>query len=211
MPALDQVTTADIIARDLLRIGAFVFSPSEPFTWASGIESPIYCDNRLILGHPDVRARVVSAFVAEIATHEAEPPEVVLGTATAGIPHAAWIADRLNLPMGYVRSAAKKHGKGRAIEGIQPSDQRGVLIEDLVSTGGSSLSAITLIREAGLTINSVYAIFSYGLDESANRFAGSDTHLYTLTGLESLLQVAVADGRLSEEEAQDIAHWRERL
>lgn len=211
MPAPDQVTTADIIARDLLRIGAFVFSPDEPFTWASGIESPIYCDNRLILGHPDVRARVISAFVAEIATHELTPPEVILGTATAGIPHAAWIADRMTLPMGYVRSAAKQHGRGRAIEGVQPAGQRAVLVEDLVSTGGSSLNALSTIREAGLTVGAVYAIFSYGLSESASRFEASGTALHTLTGLESLLRAGVAEGLLTSVEARRIEKWRDQL
>lgn len=195
------------VARALLDVNAFVFSPGSPYTWASGIRSPIYCDNRLILGSPSARHTIIDGFTDLFRTLD-PPPETIVGTATAGIPHAALLADRLGLPMGYIRSAAKPHGRGRMLEGLRPAGQSALVVEDLVSTGGSSIAAVEALRAEGLQVNSVAAIFSYGLPESENLFADHNCRPLTLTTLDELLEEAVSRGLLTEATVRLLLDWR---
>ena len=208
-----QGTGAEIrieLASALLEIGAFLFSPDELFTWASGIRSPVYCDNRLVLGAPAARKAVTRGFVRLYRSLDPQP-DVVVGTATAGIPHAAWLASELDLPMGYVRSSAKAYGRTRILEGIRPQGQRALVVEDLVSTGRSSIAAVRALREEGLIADTVAAIFSYGLPAAEQAFASADCTLKTLTTLDDLLAVAVAGARLSTDDAERIRSWRRDL
>lgn len=195
------------IARDVLDIGAVRFSPDEPFTWTSGLRSPIYCDNRLTIGHPEVRRRIAQAFASFIKVNGLEP-EIIAGTATAGIPHAAWLADLMDLPLVYVRSSAKAHGAGRQIEGPYDSGSRVVLVEDLISTGGSSISAVKALREVGLKVNHVLAIFSYELPAAAEAFHGADVTVASLTTIDALLVEATGSGALEEEAIESIRRWQ---
>lgn len=199
--------TGRAVAGALLDVNAFVFSPESPYTWASGIRSPIYCDNRLILGSPGARRTIIDGFTDLFRTLD-PPPEAVVGTATAGIPHAAWLADRLGLPMGYVRSAAKAHGRGRMLEGLRPAGQSALVVEDLVSTGGSSIAAVDALRAEGMQVTTVAAIFSYGLPESEVRFADHTCRLLALTTLDELLEEAVARGLLTETTVRTLLDWR---
>lgn len=195
------------VARDLLTIDAVRFSPSEPFTWSSGLRAPIYCDNRLTLGHPPVRHRITSGF-ASLITQDELRPELIAGTATAGIPYAAWLAETLDLPMAYVRSGAKEHGRGRRIEGHVASGQRVVLVEDLVSTGGSAASAAQALQEAGGEVQAVLAIFSYGLEAATERFSDAPFPLRTLTDFPTLLDVAAETGTLNETARRTLQQWQ---
>jgi orotate phosphoribosyltransferase len=199
-------STAEALALDLLRIGAVSLSPKAPYTWASGLRSPVYCDNRMSLGHPDVRSRICTAFV-ELIAREDLPCDVVGGIATAGIPHAAWIADRLARPLIYVRSEPKAHGRGRQIEGPIEEGRRVVLIEDLVSTGKSSVGAIGPLRDAGCSVSAVLAIFTYGLDRARAAFAESGTPLFTLTDFPTLVQVAERSGSISKSDLESLLAW----
>lgn len=205
---MDDVHTARRIAQDLIDIGAVSFAPDKPFTWSSSLLSPVYCDNRMTLGHPHVRRRIRDAFI-EAMERNALKPDVLAGTATAGIPHAAWLAEALELPMVYVRSKPKAHGKGTQIEGPLQADQRVVVIEDLVSTGGSSISAVEALRAADAKVLAVLCIFSYGLEEAGEAFAGVGVPLHTLTDFHQLLQVARRDRVLSEAGAASVEAWRE--
>ena len=198
---------AEAVARDLLRIGAVTLRPAEAFTWASGRRSPVYTDNRLTLGHHDVRRRIRDAF-AEIVERLPQAPDVVAGTATAGIPHAAWLAERLDLPMAYVRSKPKAHGRGNQIEGPVEAGQRVVLVEDLVSTGGSVADAAAALRAAGATVETVVAIFGYGLDAAEARLDAAGLTTTTLTDLAALARVARADGSLSDDDLAALDAWR---
>lgn len=180
----------DNIAKILLDLEAVSLRPEDPFTWASGIQSPIYCDNRLILSYPKERRIVKEALAEVIKTHFPEA-EMLMGTATAGIPHAALAADTLDLPMGFVRGKAKDHGKGNAIEGKIREGIRVVVIEDLISTGGSSLDVVDTLKEAGCEVLGVVAIFTYGMAKAKERFQKADLPLVTLTDFEELLKVAV--------------------
>lgn len=201
-----QEANARQVARDLLAIDAVRFSPSEPFTWSSGLRAPIYCDNRLTLGHPPVRRRITAGFASLI---EGElRPELIAGTATAGIPYAAWLAETLDLSMAYVRSGAKEHGRGRRIEGPVTPGQRAVLVEDLISTGGSAASAAQALQEAGSEVQAVLAIFSYGLEAATERFASASFPLYTLTDFPTLLDVAAETGALDETARQILQQWQ---
>lgn len=202
-----DVSTRRRLAQDLIDIGAVSLAPDQPFTWASGLLSPVYCDNRMTLGHPSVRRRIRDAFVETIREH-ALKPDVLAGTATAGIPHAAWLAEALGLPMTYVRSKPKEHGKGSQIEGPLDAGQHVVVIEDLVSTGGSSIGAVEALQSAGAAVEAVLAIFSYGLEAADDAFAAAGVPLYTLTDFTQLMSVAKAGGRLDEEGAASIAEWR---
>lgn len=199
---------SDEIARDLLRIGAVLLRPEEPFTWASGLRSPIYCDNRLTLSEPDVRGRLTDGFLA-VLDRQGLAPDVIAGTATAGIPHAAWLADRLGLPMVYVRSSAKEHGRGNRIEGRLPEGARVVLVEDLVSTGGSSLAAVEALQKAGAEVPAVVAVFSYGLPRAEAAFRAAGVPLYTLSDYDALLDAARSEGRLDEDALATLRAWRE--
>ncbi|RYM07235.1 orotate phosphoribosyltransferase [Sporolactobacillus sp. THM7-7] len=195
------------IAEHLLNIHAVVLSPDDPFTWASGIQSPVYCDNRLILAYPEVRKDVIHAFVGLIKNNYPDA-EVIAGTATAGIPHAAWIAEAMHLPMAYVRSSAKSHGRKKQIEGIVKPGQKVVVIDDLISTGGSVLKAVrALEEEAGASVLGVAAIFTYQLPQAEKNFEESGKPLATLTGFETLIHLAVEKGVISGTQLEQLKKW----
>lgn len=190
----------------LLRSGAVALRPAVPFRFASGLLSPIYCDNRILISLPRQR-RQVTRYFARLLQDQGIAPEVVAGTATAGIPHAAWLAAELRLPMVYVRGQAKGHGRDQQVEGLSPAGRQVVLIEDLVTTGGSSLSSVGALRQAGATVEHVLAIFSYDFPAAATAFAQAGAHLHTLSTLPILLDVALADGSISRSERDLIALW----
>jgi len=194
------------IAKLLLEIKAVTLNPSEPYRYTSGILSPIYCDNRLIISYPDKRKRIIDAFLSLIREHSMTF-DVVAGTATAGIPHAAWIADRLNKPMVYVRSKSKGHGKHNQIEGQLEAGQKALVVEDLISTGGSSVNAGLALREASAIVTDCVAIFTYQLEEAAKAFADADIHLNTLCDFSTLIDVAAHEGYISEEEKLQALAW----
>ena len=204
-PALSDA--AEAVARDLLRIGAVTLRPSDPFTWASGRLAPVYTDNRLTLAHPDVRARLTDAF-ASLVRAQATPPSVIAGTATAGIPHAAWLSDRLGLPMSYVRSKPKGHGAGNQIEGRAEQGDRAVVVEDLISTGGSVVTTAAALRDVGVTVGAVLAVFTYGLDAATEALAEADLPTWALTDVATLARVAQEDGALSSADLDALAAWR---
>lgn len=195
------------VAADLLSIGAVLLRPDDPFTWSSGLRAPIYCDNRLTMIHPPVRRRIARGLARIIEAHGLAP-EVVVGTATAGIPHAAWLAERLDLPMAYARGARKAHGRENRIEGRVEGGQRAVVVEDLVSTGGSAWAAVEALRATGAEVTAVLAIFSYGLAAATRRFAPAAPPLYTLTDLETLLSVAREEERLDDPALKALRDWR---
>ncbi len=187
------------VATLLLDIGAVVLRPDEPFTWASGIKSPIYCDNRLLLGYPEARKTVRDGFVALIKT-QCPTAEVIAGVATAGIPHAAWVAEALNKPMVYIRQAQKDHGKKNQVEGPLKQGQKVVVIEDLISTGGSSVSCVEAARTSGAVIEHCFAIFQYGFPEAIKKFEEIHCKLTTLTDFATLLSIAKKRGKISTEQ-----------
>lgn len=195
------------VAEQLLEIKAVFLKPNDPFTWASGIKSPIYCDNRLTLGFPKVRQFIAESLAEKIKETFGEV-DVVAGTATAGMPHAAWVSDLLNLPMVYVRSKAKEHGKGNQIEGLIAKDQKVVVIEDLISTGGSSLKAVEALEEAGAEVLGIAAIFTYGLDKGKKLLAESNTKLITLTNYDELIEVALNKDYVTAEDMATLKEWK---
>lgn len=196
------------IAEALLRIEAVSLRPHQPFTWASGIRSPIYCDNRLTMSYPDIRNKIADGFVDLIKANYPDA-EVIAGTATAGIPHAAWVAQKLNLPMIYIRDKVKGHGKENLIEGSLKKGQKVIVIEDLISTGGSSLKAAMAVGNAGGEVSAVLAIFTYQLDKAQAAFEGENIPLHTLTNYSSLLDVAVSLGKIQQEDIALLQSWRE--
>ena len=195
------------IAESLLDIEAVTLRVDPPFTWASGRLAPIYCDNRLLLSHPERREQVAGAFAA-LLDERGWRPDVIAGTATAGIPHAAWLAQRTRLPMIYVRSAAKGHGKRGRIEGALGAGRSVVLVEDLISTGGSSLAAAEAIAEAGGRLLGVAAIFTYGLEVAARRFDEAGVALAPLTDFRTLMEVARDRGGLSAADKAILTDWQ---
>ncbi|RIY32214.1 orotate phosphoribosyltransferase [Psittacicella melopsittaci] len=197
-----------LIAKNLLGIGAVALRP-EPenyFTWTSGIKSPIYCDNRLTMSYPLIR-KLIAQSMADLIKEKFPGVEVLAGTATAGIPHAAWVSDILNLPMTYVRDSKKKHGKTNQIEGKLFPGQNVVVIEDLISTGISSLGAVQALREAGVNVLGVVAIFSYVLSKASQAFAQANCPLYTLTNYDALIEQA----QLEAQQVQTLKAWRDAL
>jgi orotate phosphoribosyltransferase len=202
----DFEDTARNIARDLLSIGAVTLSPTRPYVWASGRRSPVYCDNRLTLGHPAVRKRIRDAFKERLSRVGWEINAVV-GTATAGIPHAAWLADALDVPMAYVRSSSKTHGRENRVEGFIEPGSRVVVVEDLVSTGMSSTAVVPPLREAGLDVAGVLAIFTYGLDVAVRAFKQADIPLETLSSFPVLIEVAAEQGLMSSEDVSSLQAW----
>ena len=193
------------IAKDLLSIGAVFLRPEEPFTWASGIKSPIYCDNRLTLTSVDVRNHVEAGLAELVKIHYPEV-EVLMGTSTAGIAHAAIVASMLNLPMGYVRSGAKDHGRGNQIEGRLEKGQKVVVVEDLISTAGSCIEVVEVLREAGPEVLGVVSIFTYGMKKGVERLAAAQVKNVSLADLDTLVQVAAEEGYIKpEDEARLIA------
>lgn len=199
---------AENIARGLLEIQAVFLRPEEPFTWASGIKSPIYCDNRLILTAPKIRDMVEDALAQKIET-EFPDCQVLMGTATAGIAHAALVGRILDLPMGYVRSSAKDHGRTNRIEGKLEKGAKVVVIEDLVSTGGSSVESVEALREAGAEVLGVMSIFTYGMQKSIDRFKAADVKSVSLADLDSLVKVAAETGYIKEEAKKKILKFRD--
>lgn len=196
------------IAEQLLDIKAVFLQPNAPFTWSSGLKSPIYCDNRLTLSYPKVRKNI-AAGLAELIKKNFPETEVVAGTATAGIPHAAWVSDILDLPMAYVRSKAKAHGKGNQIEGKVDKGQKVVVVEDLISTGGSVITAVNSLREAGCEVLGVVAIFTYELPKGKELLGGAEITAYSLTDYTSLLDVAQKKGYIEEGDLASLNAWKE--
>ena len=195
------------IAELLINIGAVKLSIDPPFTWTSGIKSPIYCDNRMLYSHPDARDFVVDAFVARIRSLQIEP-DFIAGTATAAIGWAALVAERMKLPFVYVRAKAKEHGAKKRIEGDLKPDQHVVLIEDLISTGGSSISSVEALREEGkATVSDIVAIFTYELLVSAEKAQEAGIKLHSLSTFGLLLEVAVEQGRLSGEDVEKVQEF----
>ena len=195
------------IAQGLLSIGAVFLRPQEPFTWASGIKSPIYCDNRLILTAPAVRDTVERA-IADTVRREFPQAEVLMGTATAGIAHAAIAAHLLGLPMGYVRSGSKDHGRKNQIEGRLEAGQRVVVIEDLISTGGSCIEVVEALREAGAEVLGVASIFTYGMQKGLDRMREANVTNYSLSNLDALVEVAAEEGYIKPEDKARLIAFR---
>ena len=195
------------IAHDLLSIGAVFLRPDEPFTWASGIKSPIYCDNRLILTAPDVRG-VVEAAIAETVAREFPEAEVLMGTATAGIAHAAVAAHLMGLPMGYVRSGAKDHGRQNRIEGRLREGEKVVVIEDLISTGGSLIETVEALREAGAEVLGAVSIFTYGMEKGKKRLAEAGVRAVSLTDFDEIVAVAEAEGYIPAQSVPGLMAFR---
>lgn len=196
------------IAKDLLSIGAVFLRPGQPFTWASGIKSPIYCDNRLTLSAPVVRGHVEEG-LARIVRTEFPEAEVLMGTSTAGIAHAAITATILDLPMGYVRSGAKDHGRGNRIEGKLEKGQKVVVIEDLISTGGSCIEVVEALREAGAEVLGVASIFTYGMKKGLERLAAAEVVNHSLSNLDALVEVAAEEGYIAPEDKQRLLKFRD--
>ena len=196
------------LAAGLLRIGAVLLRPDEPFTWASGWHSPIYCDNRRILSDPDLRSMVAEAFAGKVAALYPEA-EIVAGVATGAIAHGALAADRLGKPFVYVRPKPKDHGTGSQIEGSLPEGAKVVVIEDLVSTGMSSLAAVEALRKAGAEVLGMVAIFTYGFDIAAQRFEEAGVRLDTLSNYGALIEEATAEGIVGQAESGLLREWRE--
>ncbi|KRM75080.1 orotate phosphoribosyltransferase [Secundilactobacillus collinoides] len=196
------------IAADLLDINAVTLSPNKPFLWASGIKSPIYTDNRRTIAFPKVRTHIADGLTALIS-EQFPTATVIAGVATAGIPHAALAADRLNLPMSYVRAKPKDHGTGKQIEGQITADDEVVLIDDLISTGGSVLGAAKAVQAVGATVLGIVAIFSYELPDHVKNFADAKLSLHTLTNYSTLIEVASEKHDINETELASLRKWRE--
>lgn len=198
---------AEQIAKDLLSIEAVSLSPDEPFTWASGLKSPIYCDNRVTMSYPEVRRAIAQGLAAKIK-EEFPNVQVIAGTATAGIPHAAWVAEILDLPMVYIRSKAKDHGRGNQIEGRITEGQKMVVIEDLISTGGSVLEAAEAATREGADVLGVAAIFTYELAKGNNNFEAAAMPLITLTNYSTLIEAALKEDYINHEQLELLKKWR---
>ncbi|WP_291292858.1 orotate phosphoribosyltransferase [Enterococcus sp.] len=196
------------IAKDLLTIEAVFLRPNEPFTWASGIKSPIYCDNRMTMSYPAVRKAIANGLAAQIKERFPEV-EVIAGTATAGIPHAAWVADILDLPMVYIRSKAKDHGKGNQIEGRITEGQKMVVIEDLISTGGSVLEACEAATREGANVLGVAAIFTYELPQGVANFEKAQLPLITLTNYSTMIDTALEIDYIGKEDIALLQQWKQ--
>lgn len=196
-----------IIAKDLLSIQAVFLRPDEPFTWASGIKSPIYCDNRLTLTSPEVRNHVEEGLAEVIKTGFPEV-EVLMGTATAGIAHAAIVAHIMGLPMGYVRSGAKDHGRQNQIEGKLLPGQKVVVVEDLISTAGSSITTVETLREAGADVIGIVSIFTYGMEKASDRLKEANVRNISLCSLDTLAQVAAEEGYIKPEDVERLIKFR---
>lgn len=195
------------ISNDLLSIKAVFLRPEQPFTWASGIKSPIYCDNRLILTAPEVRTRVEAALAENIKKYYPEC-EVLMGTSTAGIAHAAIVGHMLSLPMGYVRSGAKDHGRGNQIEGKLNKGDKVVVVEDLISTGGSVIDVVNVLREAGADVLGIVSIFTYGLSKGIARLAENNVKNVSLTDFDTTVEVAAESGYIAPEAVEKLRKFR---
>ena len=202
------MNTESIIAHDLLAIKAVFLRPDEPFTWASGIKSPIYCDNRLTLSDVQVREDVENG-LAELIRTCFPQAEILMGTSTAGIAHAAITATKLNLPMGYVRSGAKDHGRGNQIEGRIEKGQKTVVVEDLISTAGSCLEVVDVLREAGADVLGIVSIFTYNMRKAAERLSAANVVNHSLSNLDALIDVAVKENYIRPDDKERLLRFRE--
>ena len=196
------------IAKDLLKIQAVFLRPDEPFTWASGIKSPIYCDNRLTLTAPEVRLDVEEG-LAEVIRNEYPEAEVLMGTATAGIAHAAITAHMMGLPMGYVRSGSKDHGRQNQIEGKLEPGQKVVVVEDLISTAGSSITTVEALREAGAEVLGIVSIFTYGMKKGLDRMSEAGVRNVSLCNLDTLAEVAAEEGYIKADDVERLLKFRD--
>ncbi|WP_017471828.1 orotate phosphoribosyltransferase [Amphibacillus jilinensis] len=201
---------ANKVIANLYEIEAIQIKPDRSFTWTSGIKSPIYCDNRLTMSYPKVRKQITQGFVEKLQSC-LEEIDVIAGCATAGIPHAAWLADALNIPMAYVRGKAKAHGKGNQIEGVIKQGDKVVVIEDLISTGGSVLETVKAIEAVGAKVIVVLAIFSYGLKKSVEAFNEVTIDYHTLADFDLLIKFLLANHEITDAEADDLLEWRDQL
>ena len=197
----------ELIAKDLLKIKAVFFRPEEPFTWASGIKSPVYCDNRLTLTAPEVRTDVEKGLAKLVKEYYPEA-EVLMGTSTAGIAHAAITAHLLDMPMGYVRSGAKDHGRQNQIEGRLEKGEKVVVVEDLISTGGSVIEVVNVLREAGAEVLGVVSIFTYGMQKGLDRLKEADVKNVSLTDFDHIAEVAVQEGYIKPEDIKKLIAFR---
>ncbi len=196
-----------VIAKDLLKIKAVFFRPEEPFTWASGIKSPVYCDNRLILTAPEARKDVENG-LAEIIKANYPEVEVLMGTSTAGIAHAAITAEIMGLPMGYVRGSSKDHGRQNRIEGKLEAGQKVVVVEDLISTGGSVIDVVDALREAGAEVLGIASIFTYGMQKGLDRLAAANVKNVSLTDFDTIAEVAAEEGYIATEDIARLIKFR---
>lgn len=206
--------TSKLIAQKLLEIKALFLSPNDMFTWASGIKSPIYCDNRITLSYPETRRLIKKSFV-ELIKEKFPETSLIAGVATAGIPHAALIADEMNLPMIYVRSSAKDHGRTNQIEGKIPENSKIVVVEDLISTGSSSIEVIKALKnsitENHSSIQGLVAIFSYEFQKAQDNFARENLEFHTLSNYSTLIETALELGKITQEDVAILKSWRENM
>lgn len=196
-----------LAAKALLKAKAVFLCPSEPFTWASGIKSPVYCDNRLLLGFPEIRAEIEN-ILKEVIESQYPEVEVLMGTSTAGIPHAAIVAEKMKLPMGYVRSGNKDHGRGNRIEGADPRGKKTVIVEDLISTGGSVIEVAEALREAGAEVLGIASLFTYGLQKGIDRLAAANLKNVSITDFERLSAVALEENYITAAEYKMVTAFR---
>lgn len=204
------MTLQNEIAHAMLKVGAVELNPTELFTWASGIKSPIYCDTRLTISDPVIRKQLANG-LASVIKENFGATEIVAGTATAGIPHAAWVSDILELPMVYVRSKAKEHGRGNQIEGKYAAGQKIVVVEDIVSTGGSSITAVEALRAAGCEVLGVVCVYTYNLPRAEQAFDEAGIQYVSLTNFDYLIEAANESGAIKEEDIPFLKEWHGKL
>ncbi|OXS77346.1 orotate phosphoribosyltransferase [Lysinibacillus sp. KCTC 33748] len=204
------MTLQNEIAHAMLKVGAVELNPTELFTWASGIKSPIYCDTRLTISDPVIRKQLANG-LASLIKENFGPTEIVAGTATAGIPHAAWVSDILDLPMVYVRSKAKEHGRGNQIEGKYAAGQKVVVVEDIVSTGGSSITAVEALRAAGCEVLGVVCVYTYNLPRAEQAFEEAGIQYVSLTNFDYLIEAANESGAIQEGDIPFLKDWHGKL
>jgi orotate phosphoribosyltransferase len=195
------------IAQRLLDINAVTLKPNNPYTWSSGLKSPIYCDNRSTIGFPEIRRKIANG-LADLINEKFPNVECISGTATAGIPHAAWVSDTLNLPMNYVRGKAKAHGVGKQIEGQALRGQKVVVVEDLISTGGSAIATVQALRGAGCEVLGVVSIFTYELEKAEQNLKIEEISAFSLTDFTTLVEVAKDKGVIKKEELESLLDWK---
>lgn len=204
------MTLQNEIAHAMLKVGAVELNPTELFTWASGIKSPIYCDTRLTISDPIIRKQLANG-LASVIKENFGATEIVAGTATAGIPHAAWVSDILELPMVYVRSKAKEHGRGNQIEGKYVAGQKVVVVEDIISTGGSSITAVEALRAAGCEVLGVVCVYTYNLPRAEQAFDEAGIQYVSLTNFDYLIEAANESGAIKEEDIPFLKEWHGKL
>ncbi len=204
------MTLQNEIAHAMLKVGAVELNPTDLFTWASGIKSPIYCDTRLTISDPVIRKQLANGLASVIKEHFGST-EIVAGTATAGIPHAAWVSDILELPMVYVRSKAKEHGRGNQIEGKYTAGQKVVVVEDIVSTGGSSITAVEALRAAGCEVLGVVCVYTYNLPRAEQAFDNAGINYVSLTNFDFLIEAANESGAIKEADIPFLKEWHAKL